>query len=66
MSAMARFFAFFMLFHLSLTIFRPEVPFKSRGSRDEPKNDDGIRYFVKMTNVTSGKKVVVCPKSPIL
>ena len=25
---MARFFAFFMLFHLSLTFFRPEVPFK--------------------------------------
>ena len=25
---MARFFAFFTLFHLSLTFFRPEVPFK--------------------------------------
>ena len=24
---MARFFAFFTLFHLSLTVFRPEVPF---------------------------------------
>ena len=24
---MARFFAFFMLFHLSLTFFQPEVPF---------------------------------------
>ena len=24
---MARFFAFFKLFHLSLTFFRPEVPF---------------------------------------
>ena len=30
-SVMARFFfAFFMLFHLSLTFFRPEVPFKHR------------------------------------
>ena len=27
---MARFFAFFTLFHLSLTFFRPEVPFKIR------------------------------------
>ena len=27
---MARFFAFFRLFHLSLTFFRPEVPFKSK------------------------------------
>ena len=26
---MARFFAFFTLFHLSLTFFRPEVPFKT-------------------------------------
>ena len=26
---MARCFAFFTLFHLSLTFFRPEVPFKS-------------------------------------
>ena len=27
---MARFFAFFTLFHLSLTFFRPEVPFKQK------------------------------------
>ena len=27
-SVMARFFPFFKLFHLSLTFFRPEVPFK--------------------------------------
>ena len=26
---MAHFFAFFTLFHLSLTFFRPEVPFKA-------------------------------------
>ena len=28
-SVMARFFAFFTLFHLSSTFFRPEVPFKN-------------------------------------
>ena len=32
---MARFSAFFMLFHLSSTFFRPEVPFKLN-SRIEP------------------------------
>ena len=29
-SVMARFFAFFTLFHLSLPFFRPEVPFNER------------------------------------
>ena len=27
---MARFLAFFTVFHLSLTFFRPEVPFKEK------------------------------------
>ena len=30
---MARFFAFFTLFHLSLPFFRPEVPFKTSDHR---------------------------------
>ena len=39
-SVMARLFAFFTLFHLSLTFFRPEVPFKisQRGRQREHHN----------------------------
>ena len=35
---MARFFAFFTLFHLSLTFFRPEVPFKVAGEDGSATN----------------------------
>ena len=37
---MARFFAFFTLFHLSLTFFRPEVPFNAA---DHGKNQMKVR-----------------------
>ena len=33
---MARFLAFFTLFHLSVTFFRPEVPFKERNKNALP------------------------------
>ena len=37
---MARFFAFFMLFHLSLTFFRPEVPFKDAKTEEFFKSSE--------------------------
>ena len=33
---------------------------------DNKKIDDGIRYLVKVTDVKSGKKVVVCPRTRFL
>ena len=34
--------------------------------KDNKKIDDGNQYLVKVTDVKSGKKVVVCPRTLLL
>ena len=47
---MARFFALFTLFHLSLTFFRPEVPFNPVKTNTRLYGEKAI-YFCKVETV---------------
>ena len=51
---MAHFFAFFTLFHLSLTFFRPEFPFKMACANLQ-KNLLGCAYFKESYNFLKSK-----------
>ena len=58
---MARFFAFFALFHLSLTFFRPEVSFKSRMNNiinNAFNNRNGATRYTSPTSKLSEIKAI--------
>ena len=54
---MARFFAFFTLFHLSLTYFRPEVPFNESNGIIDTKNYIPEQTSLKQSELESLDKI---------
>ena len=57
---MARFFAFFTLFHLSLTFFRPEVPFKFKSIQRDKLKDHCTLWKITPRNAMNFRNVSSC------